>query len=219
MKDETPHRQKPQSGKLTGEQTIERCMGSVAEGACGFRGADGGAAQTDSGPASQVAPIQTLIYNDKRASRDARRRHPWRVSSPLPFALFCNQCSSALQTRGMLEKKKIFAPTRRKSPSGNGLTAPQKRHKVLPAALPRISVDQCVLSGSRRRARDVLVHLAWREGGYRLSDIGGYFGVGYTSVVNARRRAAEGLHKDRGLRRAIAQAQMTNEDTTPKVFK
>ena len=79
-------------------------MGSVAEGACGFRGADGGAAQTDSGPASQVAPIQTLIYNDKRASRDARRRHPWRVSSPLPFALFCNQCSSALQTRGMLEK-------------------------------------------------------------------------------------------------------------------
>jgi putative transposase len=57
--------------------------------------------------------------------------------------------------------------------------------------------------GRERPLRDVLIYLAWRRGAFALERVGAYFGVGYTTVVNARKRGAERLRKSRGLRRKL----------------
>jgi len=59
------------------------------------------------------------------------------------------------------------------------------------------------LRGRERPLRDVLIYLLWHSGAHRLSEIGQYFNVGYTSVANARTRGAEHLRKSKGLRRKL----------------
>ena len=44
------------------------------------------------------------------------------------------------------------------------------------------------------------MYALWRDGGYGLGEIGRLFGVGYTSVANARARAGDILAKNRRLR-------------------
>jgi REP element-mobilizing transposase RayT len=60
--------------------------------------------------------------------------------------------------------------------------------------------------GRTRRERDMLMYLAWRSGRFRLSQIGEYFHVGYTTVANARTRVEVELDKNRKLRKQIARA-------------
>jgi len=50
-----------------------------------------------------------------------------------------------------------------------------------------------------RPLRDVLVHLLWRSGDRRLSDVGEYFGVGPSGVAMASRRGAAHLKTNRRL--------------------
>lgn len=59
------------------------------------------------------------------------------------------------------------------------------------------------IRGRERPERDVLIHAVWNAGGRALGEIGEYFGVGYTSVVNARGRAAVRLRRDRALRKRL----------------
>ena len=51
-----------------------------------------------------------------------------------------------------------------------------------------------------RPMRDVLMYLLWREGRFRLGEIGRVFGVKYSAVSQARRRAERRLQTDRHLR-------------------
>jgi len=51
-----------------------------------------------------------------------------------------------------------------------------------------------------RPMRDVLMYLLWREGRFRLGEIGRVFGVKYSAVSQARRRAERRLQTDRQLR-------------------
>ena len=57
----------------------------------------------------------------------------------------------------------------------------------------------------RRPMRDVLIYLVWKRGDFRLADIGAYFGVGYTTIVDARHRAEGHLKRDRGIRRKLSE--------------
>jgi hypothetical protein len=57
--------------------------------------------------------------------------------------------------------------------------------------------------GCERPLRDVLMHAAWEGGGFRLSEIGEYFGVGYTTVAMARARAVAHLKQCRSMRRKL----------------
>jgi REP element-mobilizing transposase RayT len=57
------------------------------------------------------------------------------------------------------------------------------------------------IRGRIRPLRDVLMHAVWSEGHYGLAEIARHFGVGYTGVVNARRRAADHLARNRRLRK------------------
>jgi REP element-mobilizing transposase RayT len=57
-----------------------------------------------------------------------------------------------------------------------------------------------------RPERDVLIYLLWREGGFRLGQIAGCFGVGGSAVSHACRRAEQRLEKDRKLRRTVEAA-------------
>ena len=57
--------------------------------------------------------------------------------------------------------------------------------------------------GRERPLRDLLIYLVWRSGGFPLESVGAYFSLGYTTVVNARKRGADRLRKDRGLRRGL----------------
>jgi len=54
-----------------------------------------------------------------------------------------------------------------------------------------------------RPLRDVLIHLVWRGGDARLSDLGAYFGVGYTGIATASRRARAWLKRDRRLAKRL----------------
>ena len=62
------------------------------------------------------------------------------------------------------------------------------------------------IRGRERVLRDVLIYLVWKEGSFKLSDIGRYFNVGYTSVVNARIRSIEHFKKNGALERKISSA-------------
>ncbi len=62
----------------------------------------------------------------------------------------------------------------------------------------------------RRPWRDILIYLAWREGDFRLSDIGRYFRIGYTSVAHARRRGQAHAELNRRLRAALRRAGIVN---------
>ena len=53
--------------------------------------------------------------------------------------------------------------------------------------------------GRERPLRDALIYLVWKDGQRRLRDIGDYFNVGYTSIVNARARGEQHL-RDAGRR-------------------
>ena len=55
----------------------------------------------------------------------------------------------------------------------------------------------------RRPLRDVLIYLALRGSDETLGAIGEYFGVGYTTIANARTRGEAHLQKDRKLRRKL----------------
>ena len=57
--------------------------------------------------------------------------------------------------------------------------------------------------GVRRPMREVLIYLVWQRGDFRLADIGAYFGVGYTSIVNARQRGTDYAKRDRRIRRKV----------------
>ena len=52
--------------------------------------------------------------------------------------------------------------------------------------------------------RDMLMHATGSEGIHALGEIGRSFGVGYTSVVNARARAEAHLARDLRLRKRLA---------------
>ena len=53
--------------------------------------------------------------------------------------------------------------------------------------------------------RDVLIYLVWKRGDLRLADIGAYFGVGYTTIVDARHRAETHLKRHRTIRRKLGE--------------
>jgi len=55
----------------------------------------------------------------------------------------------------------------------------------------------------QRPVRDVLMYLLWQEGRFRLGEIGGVFGVKYSAVSQACRRAEHRLQTDRDLRRKL----------------
>ncbi|MDA1143272.1 MAG: hypothetical protein O3B01_32340 [Planctomycetota bacterium] len=50
-----------------------------------------------------------------------------------------------------------------------------------------------------RPMRDLLIYLIWRQGSFRLSEIGNLFHVGSTSVSNARIRGEAALQQDKRL--------------------
>ena len=54
--------------------------------------------------------------------------------------------------------------------------------------------------------RDVLMYATWSDGNRALAEIGRCFGVGYTSVVNARVRAEAHLARNRRLQRKLKRA-------------
>jgi putative transposase len=54
-----------------------------------------------------------------------------------------------------------------------------------------------------RPERDVLIYLLWRDGRFRLAQIGEYFGIGYPAVSLAKTRAETLLQKDKPLRRRL----------------
>ena len=57
-----------------------------------------------------------------------------------------------------------------------------------------------------RPMREVLMYLLWQEGRFRLGQIAGHFGVGYSAVSQACRRAEQRLRTDRGLQSKIKKA-------------
>lgn len=57
--------------------------------------------------------------------------------------------------------------------------------------------------GKERPMRDVLIYLIWRQGSYRLEEIGKPFGVGYASVVHSRKRGQAYLKKNKKLRKKL----------------
>jgi len=69
---------------------------------------------------------------------------------------------------------------------------------------------RCPKRHVRRPWRDVLLYLAWREGDFRLSDIGGYFRIGYSSVVAARQRGQRYAGRNRGVRATLRKAGLVN---------
>ena len=73
--------------------------------------------------------------------------------------------------------------------------SPSERGKLLRPARGRV-----------RPMRDVLMYATWSDGNHALAEIGRCFGVGYTSVVNARARAEAHLARNRRLRRKLKQA-------------
>jgi len=75
-----------------------------------------------------------------------------------------------------------------------------------------ISTDDLTsLRRPRRRAsrpmRDVLIYLAWQSGAFRLAEIGEHFGVGYTTVTNARKRGESYAREDASLRTLLDDAK------------
>ena len=54
-----------------------------------------------------------------------------------------------------------------------------------------------------RPLRDTLIYLTWKDGRHSLAEVGRYFGVGYTSIVNARKRGARYVEDDKGLRKKL----------------
>jgi putative transposase len=54
-----------------------------------------------------------------------------------------------------------------------------------------------------RSTRDALMYLLWREGRFRLGQIGPHFGVGYAAVSQACRRTQRRLETDRPLQRRL----------------
>jgi len=53
--------------------------------------------------------------------------------------------------------------------------------------------------GIERPMRDLLIYLIWRQGSFRLSEIGNLFQVGYTSISNARIRGEAAIQQDKRL--------------------
>ncbi|MCK5243585.1 hypothetical protein KAR34_14140, partial [bacterium] len=47
---------------------------------------------------------------------------------------------------------------------------------------------RCPIRGRERLLRDILIYLIWEKTYYSLNKVGGYFKIGYTAVVNARKR-------------------------------
>lgn len=63
----------------------------------------------------------------------------------------------------------------------------------------------------RRPFRDVLIYLLWREGDFRLQQIGEFFRVGYTAISNARRRGQVHAERGRGVRARLQAAGLVNK--------
>lgn len=70
----------------------------------------------------------------------------------------------------------------------------------------RLGIGRDELDGLRRPRRhvvrpmrDVLIHLLWRSGDWRLDEIGAHFGVGSSGAAGAGRRGAAHLHGNRRL--------------------
>jgi len=59
--------------------------------------------------------------------------------------------------------------------------------------------------GRERPVRDALIYAVWKRG-HGLKEIGDYFGVGYSGVANARRRAEASFAKDSSLGRVLEKA-------------
>jgi putative transposase len=54
-----------------------------------------------------------------------------------------------------------------------------------------------------RPDRDLLIYLLWRDGRFRLTRIGDYFGIGYPAVSVAKARAEARLQNDKALRQRL----------------
>jgi hypothetical protein len=54
-----------------------------------------------------------------------------------------------------------------------------------------------------RPDRDLLIDLLWRHGGFRLVEIGQYFGIGYPAVSIAKARTEALLQNDKALQRRL----------------
>ncbi|MBN1362643.1 MAG: hypothetical protein JW993_18745 [Sedimentisphaerales bacterium] len=74
----------------------------------------------------------------------------------------------------------------------------------------RLEIGQEELAGllrpirhRERPDRDALMYLLWREGCFRLGRIAPHFGVGYTAVEQACRRAERRAKTDRKFRRVL----------------
>ena len=63
----------------------------------------------------------------------------------------------------------------------------------------------------RRPLRDVLIYLLWRQGDFRLSQIGEFFRVGYTTISNARRRGQDHAERNREVRARLRTAGIPNK--------
>lgn len=70
---------------------------------------------------------------------------------------------------------------------------------------------RCPKRHVRRPLRDVLIYLLWRQGDFRLSQIGGFFRVGYTTIVNARQRGEQYAEGDRDVRARLRAAGLVNK--------
>lgn len=60
-----------------------------------------------------------------------------------------------------------------------------------------------------RPLRDILIHLVWRGGDARLSEVGAYFGVSYPGIALASRRARTHVERDRHLASRLRAAGIT----------
>ena len=87
----------------------------------------------------------------------------------------------------------------------------KKSSRALSLSKEQLEALRRPIRGVERPYRDILIYLAWKEGTFRLTDIGVYFNVGYTAAGNARSRAEEVLAKDKGLRQQVEELATLSE--------
>jgi len=107
-------------------------------------------------------------------------------------------------------RRRLAGRRDRERPQLQALQSPGSLPRRLAAYARRLEIHprelQDLLHPVRHRERplrDALIYLLWREGRFRLEQIGPHFGVGYAAVSQACRRTERRLEQDRQLQRRL----------------
>ena len=154
--------------------------------------------------------------NEERFRREVQRysEKEDRLLENLLYGIILGSKKAAEKLRVKLSKESLH----REKPQGKRLVGTETVEgciegwkRVLGISEVEMEKLRRPIRGRERVLRDVLIYQAWKEGSFKLSDIGRYFNVGYTSVVNARIRSRNHLKKTKHLREKLVRPRANDK--------